>query len=198
MSATANFLYTPFPAISKMETVGDLTIRVTWSDGIRSGRTDLIDLSPMINSLKHYRPLRNDPDLFATAHMTYGGRVLAWGPTDEIDMAADSIESLAEETMTANDLREFLYEYDLTHSEAAALLGRSRRQIENYLSGSEAIPRTFVLACFGLVARRMLRGPVTKVRSNTTKVQAIDENSSVLTGSIAEPIISHRGTSQAA
>jgi hypothetical protein len=62
--------------------------------------------------------------------------------------------------MTGKDLKDFLRTYDLTHQEAAVQLGRSRRQIENYLSNSEPIPRVVVLACFGLVARKRLREPV--------------------------------------
>ena len=42
----------------------------------------------------------------------------------------------------------------LTHAGAAAILGRCRRQIENYLSGDEPIPRVVTLACYGYVGRR--------------------------------------------
>lgn len=157
-------LFIPMPKIAKIEVVRHLIMRVSWSGGIRTNRTDVVDLSPMINSLKHYRPLRNNEEFFRTAHLTEDGRILAWGDDDQIDMSADSIEELAEETMTAEDLRGFLVVYKLTHNEAAAQLGRSRRQIENYLSSTEPIPRVVVLACFGLAARKQLiRGSVTKI-----------------------------------
>jgi hypothetical protein len=165
MNEIAKFAHNiPMPKIARMDVVDHLVIRVTWSEGIRANRTDTVDLSPMINTLKHYRPLRDDQALFRTAHLIENGRILAWGDNDQIDMAADSIEGLAEETMAADDFRDFLVRYSLTHNEAAAQLGRSRRQVENYLSGSEPIPRVVVMACFGLVARKQfLRGPVTKV-----------------------------------
>ena len=148
-----------------------MVVRVTWSAGIRAGRTDVVDLSPMINSLKLYRPLRENRMLFRTLHLIEKGRVLAWGDDDEIDMAADSVEELAEETMSADDFRDFLKIYGLTHNEAAAYLDRSRRQIENYLSGAEPIPRIFVMACFGLVARkRLFRGSLTKL----ARMQVVD------------------------
>jgi hypothetical protein len=150
--------YIPMPKIAALEAVKHLVVKVTWSEGIRSGRTDIVDLSPMINSLKLYRPLRNDEDLFRAARLIEGGRIVAWN--EQVDMAADSVEALAEETMTGKDLKDFLRTYDLTHQEAAVQLGRSRRQIENYLSNSEPIPRVVVLACFGLVARKRLREPV--------------------------------------
>jgi len=163
MNAITDFTnYIPMPKISEVETVKHLVVKVTWSEGIRSGRTDVVDLSPMINSLKLYRPLRTDESLFRSGHLIEDGRILAWGANDQIDMAADSIEALAEETMTGKDLKEFLLAYSLTHNEAAIQLGRSRRQIENYLSDSEPIPRVVVLACFGLVARKNLRGSVTR------------------------------------
>ncbi len=142
------------PKIAAVAVEDHLIVRATWAAGSRAGRTNVVDLSPLVHSLKHYRPLREDRALFRTLHLIEDGRILAWGDDDGIDMAADSVEELAEETMTADDLRDFLKANDLTHAEAAALLDRSRRQIENYLSGREPIPRLFVLACFGLVARR--------------------------------------------
>jgi hypothetical protein len=150
---------TPLPRIARIDTIGDLTVRVSWASGIRANRNDMVDLSPLINSLKFYRPLRSNPDLFRTIHLIERGTIVAWDDNDEIDIAADSIEQLAEESMTPDDFRDFLKSSRLTHNEAAALLGRSRRQIENYLSGHEHIPRIVVMACFGLAARsEKLRG----------------------------------------
>lgn len=161
-----NNLVIPMPRISTLQVVGRLTIKVAWAAGIRSGRTDVVDLSSMVNSIRLYRPIRDNHELFQTAHLIEDGQVVAWGDDDQIDMAADSVEELAEETMTPDDLRDFLNANNLTHNEAAERLGRSRRQIENYLSGSEPIPRVVVMACFGLIARKkqLLRGSVTKIR----------------------------------
>ena len=98
-------------------------------------------------------------------------------------MAADAVEELAEETMNADDLRAFLGVNELTHAEAAAKLDRSRRQIENYLSGSEAIPRIFVLACFGLLARsRVFSGPITRphyTQATTESIAAVNDINSL-------------------
>jgi hypothetical protein len=154
-------LSTPMPRIASLKVVEHLVIEVVWKSGFRRSRTDVVDLSPIINLLKLYRPLRNNELLFRTVHLIEEGRVLAWGEDEQIDMPAESVEELAQETMTPNDLRDFLETNDLTHGEAAALLDRSRRQIENYLSGKEPIPRLFVLACFGLAARkqRLMREP---------------------------------------
>src|SRR5262245_56198164 len=147
-------LATPMPKIARLRVVEHLVVEVFWDSGFRCNRTDVVDLSPMINAFSLYRPLRKNETLFRTVHLTEDGRVLAWGDDDQIDMAAESVEDLAQETMTPDDLRNFLRANNLTHGEAAALLDRSRRQIENYLSGKERIPRLFVLACFGLAARK--------------------------------------------
>ena len=93
----------PMPKISTLEVVDHLVIRVTWSSGLRAGRTDTVDLSPMINVLRLYGPLRENRSLFRTVHLIEDGRVLAWGEDDQIDMAADSVEELAHETVSAVD-----------------------------------------------------------------------------------------------
>jgi hypothetical protein len=146
----------PPPRLANVAVVSNLIIRVEWLEGIRERRTDTVDLSPLINSLKFYRPLRNNPTLFNSIHLIEEGKILAWGQNDEIDMAADSVEQLAEESWTKDDFRDFLNSNNLTHQEAAALLGYTRRQIENYLSG-ELIPRVVVLACYGLDCRKQRR-----------------------------------------
>jgi hypothetical protein len=179
----------PMPQISSVEVVDHLILRVTWSAGIRARRTDVIDLSPLVNSLKFYRPLRKDRELFRTVRLIEDGRIIAWGNGD-IDMPAVSLEQLAEESMTADDFKDFLRSNNLTHNEAAALLGYTRRQIENYLAG-EPIPRVVVMACFGLAARmQTLRAPVGRVVHSYPQAQLIDSFSSVLTGTVpTRPLI---------
>src|SRR5258708_7956153 len=54
--------------------------------------------------------------------------------------------------MQPADFNAFLDKHSLTHQAAAAVLGRSKRQIEYYLRG-EQIPRVLVLACIGYAAR---------------------------------------------
>jgi len=141
------------PAIASVDAAHDLTILVSWKAGSRAGKVERIDLSPLVNSFKFYRPLRNNSALFRSAHLADDGQTIAWGQADEIDMAATSVERLAEEAMTSDDFRAFLTRHDLTHGSAAAILGRSRRQIEYYLAEGE-IPRVVVLACYGYEARR--------------------------------------------
>src|ERR1043166_422888 len=125
-------------------------VSIAWARGPREGRTDRVDLSPLIDTFRFYRPLRHDPALFATVHTMNGGSALAWGKGDEIDMAPDSVMRLAEETMTADDFRDFLERNTLTQERAALLLGRSPRQLKYYLSAG-ILPRIVSLACIGPV-----------------------------------------------
>jgi hypothetical protein len=128
-------------------------IAVRWASGTRQGRDDRVDLSPLIDALRFYAPLRKNPSLFETAHLIDDGYAVAWGD-GAIDMSAESIERLAEEAMTRADFCMFLERHSLTHQAAAAVLGRSKRQIENYLQHEYAIPRVVALACYGYEARR--------------------------------------------
>jgi hypothetical protein len=141
------------PRLSGVRKAKDLGVVVTWADGSRAGRTETIDLSPLVDSLKFYKPLRDNARLRATVHLIEDGHAIAWGGDDAVDMAATSLEHLAEEAMTSEDLRAFIAHQNLTHSALAALLGYSRRQIELYLSGEQPIPRVVALACHAIKLR---------------------------------------------
>jgi Helix-turn-helix domain len=146
------------PKLASVRPAGGLAIKVAWSRGPRARRTETVDLSPLIRSFGLYKRLRTDRALFRTVHLIEAGEAIAWGDDDGIDMAATSIERLAEEALTSEELRAFLEREGLTQEAAAAMLGYSRRQIAHYLAGDRPIPRVFALACRGLAARRAARG----------------------------------------
>jgi hypothetical protein len=152
MNATEEFLDTgsPTPRIAAIRVTGPNTLEINWTEGSRAGRTEVLDLTPLVGSYKVYRPLRGNPELFATARLIEEGDVVAWDGPD-LEMTAELIETLAEQTMTPDDFARFLSRNKLTHEAAAALLGRSRRQIEYYLRRGP-IPRVVALACFGYEA----------------------------------------------
>jgi len=50
-------------------------------------------------------PLRDDTDLFRTAHASAGGSNIAWGEDGSIDLSASTIERLADEAMSAKGLQ---------------------------------------------------------------------------------------------
>ena len=84
--------------IAKIRVTGDMRLAVDWAEGPRAGKSEEVDLSPAINSYKFYRPLRGNAALFATAHLIDDGNAVAWGD-GEVDMSADTIETLAPEPM---------------------------------------------------------------------------------------------------
>jgi hypothetical protein len=122
------------------------TLRVTWSRGSYKGTTTEVDIAPLIYSKKIFAPLRNDPALFQTVHNVERGAAIAWGDDDKIDMAATTVERLADESMTPADFSAFLQRHSLSLDAAAAQLGISRRLVA-YYAKERAIPRYIALAC---------------------------------------------------
>jgi hypothetical protein len=96
---------------------------------------------------KAFRPLRDNPDLFETVHRVAGGTAIAWGDDEAIDLSAIALHNLAEETLTAPDLRQFLQDYGHTETSLAATLDYSRRQIVSFVNDEAPIPRVVSLAC---------------------------------------------------
>jgi hypothetical protein len=139
------------PRISEIRALPDFRLAIVWAEGPRIGRTDFVDLAPVINTYKLYRPLRNNEELFQTARLVDDGNVVEWGD-GTIDMSAESIEELADEVMAPQDFASFLRRNDLSQEAAAALLGYSQRQIGNFVS-TGPIPRVVALACYGYEAR---------------------------------------------
>jgi len=141
----------PMARIAAIRVVGPSRLEITWAEGNRAGRRDSVGLAPLIGSYRIYKPLRDNPELFATAHLIDDGDAVAWNAAD-LDMSAELIETLAEEEMTPEEFALFLKRNGLTQEAGAALLGRSRRQIGYYLS-TGPVPRVVALACFGYEVR---------------------------------------------
>jgi hypothetical protein len=83
------------PQIGSVEADGDFSIRVTWTGNVNTSLPTTIDLAPIILTYKFYRPLRDNPQLFRTVHITNDGTAIAWGTNNEIDMPVTAIERLA-------------------------------------------------------------------------------------------------------
>jgi hypothetical protein len=144
------------PRLAKVAPQEKLSIAVTWRADSGRPQHEIVDLAPDLFTYKFYRPLWDDPKLFRTVHVTHDGTAIGWGPDDAIDMAATSIERLAEEAMTPLDFAGFLKETGLTYDAAAAQLGVSRRLVAYYAKDRE-VPRHIALACAHLLER--LRKP---------------------------------------
>jgi hypothetical protein len=140
----------PTARIAAIRVAGPAVLEVAWAEGARAGRTDVVDVTPVIGTYKGYRPLRNNPKLFETARVIDDGYAVALDGFG-VDMSAETIETVARESMTPAEFSAFLDRNGLTQEAAAALLGRSRRQICYYLS-SGPVPRVVALACIGYEA----------------------------------------------
>jgi hypothetical protein len=139
----------PMPRLSAIHHAGGFTVCVVWAEGERAGIAETIDLAPQIMRFRLYAPLRADPALFAAVHLTDDGTVVAW--TDGIDMAATTVERLAQENMTNAQFRTFIARHKLTLDGAAAMLGIGRRQAA-YYAKDKPVPRLVALACAGVEA----------------------------------------------
>src|ERR1700727_3094798 len=142
----------PLPRMASVRPHPDFLLRVKWAEGPRAGRDDLVDVSPAIFSYKAYRPLR-DERLFLTGAIAQDGDAVGWGDDGDLLMSADTIQSLAQESWTPKEFVEFLVRNKLTQEAAAALLGRSRRQVATYATIGP-IPRIVALACYGFESLR--------------------------------------------
>jgi len=141
----------PIPRMATVQPLPDYVLRVKWAEGPRAGREDFVDIGPAIFSYKVYRPLR-DEGLFLTGAIAEDGDAVTWG-NEDLMMSADNVQSLAQESWTPKEFVDFLNRNKLTQEAAAALLGRSRRQIATYATIGP-IPRVVALACYGLESLR--------------------------------------------
>jgi hypothetical protein len=141
----------PLPRMATVQPLPDHALRVEWAEGPRAGRVDLVDVSPAIFGYKIYRPLRNER-LFLSGVIAEDGDAVSWG-TNDLMMSADAIQSLAQESWSPVEFTDFLTRMKLTQEAAAALLGRSRRQIATYATKGP-IPRIVALACYGFESLR--------------------------------------------
>lgn len=167
------------PRMATVDPLPDFMLRVKWAEGPRAGRVDMVDVSPAIFGYKIYRPLRDD-HLFLTGTIAEDGDAVSWG-TDDLMMSADTIQSLAQESWSPTEFTDFLVRMRLTQQAAAAMLGRSRRQIATYATRGP-IPRVVTLACYGFES----------LRRDRFLSDSISQPPTVLTGSAPAPIESSR------
>jgi len=154
----------PMPRLASVAHHDGMEVAVSWRSGLRAGKADVVDLAPAIMTYKVYRPLRDDPGLFKSVHLTADGTAIAWGADEAIDMAATTVERLAEETMTSSDFRAWLGREALTYEAAAAQLGISRRLV-GYYASKRRVPRYIALACRYLDSQHSVAMPLASTSS---------------------------------
>jgi len=135
------------PRVASVRPASGRKIELTWAAGHRAGISEVIDLAPIIGTYTIFRPLRNNDALFGTVKVIENGSVIAWDG-DDLELSADALEGLAEQTMTPAAFAAFMKRFNLTETAIAAILGYSRRQI-GYFKTTGPIPRVVALACKG-------------------------------------------------
>lgn len=104
-------------------------------------------------------PLR-DPAVFAGVRLIDDGFTLEW-VRDEIDLGGDQLWRMAGEQagelMSTAAFRHWRQRHGLSLTQAAEILGLSRRLVAYYDSGERAVPKTIQLACEGWEARQAKR-----------------------------------------
>ena len=133
------------PRIRSVSFHSGYEVAVTWDAATRDGRTDVVDLAPLIFRMTFYAPLRDDRRLLATVHAIDEGTAIAWGD-GEVDMAATSVLDLAEQAMTAADFSGFMKRHGFTFDRVAAELGISKR-LAGYYAAGRIVPRSIAMAC---------------------------------------------------
>lgn len=135
------------PRVASVRPLPGTKVEVSWAAGNRAGKREVIDLAPIIGTYTIFRPLRNNDTLFGTVKVLENGSVIAWDG-DDLELSADAVEALAEQTMTPAAFNAFMQRFNLTETAVAAILGYSRRQI-GYFKTTGPIPRVVALACKG-------------------------------------------------
>lgn len=125
---------------------GPYVVIVEWAEGSRAGTSEAIDLASVILTYKTFRPLRDDPALFATVRLSEYGDAIDWGRDDSLAVSGATLERLAEEVMTPAKFSEFMKRNKLTLDATAAQLGISRRMAAYYAKERD-VPRYIALAC---------------------------------------------------
>ncbi len=136
-----------YKGLESVRPAGDLRLEVVF----KGGRVATVDLEPWIDGVGMLQLLR-DPDLFARARVHEWGWHVEWVP-DEIDVAGDQLWRMAGEQageiMPTAEFRAWRARHRLSLTDAARVLGLSRRLVAYYDGGQRPVPRTILLACGG-------------------------------------------------
>lgn len=136
------------PTITKVRPAGSYTLRVRFAGDRRDYQ---LDLTGFLSRSRHFAPLFEDTVAFAKARIVEDGLGIAW-PVEtkwgRLDVSASTLRRIAEEQlpMTGSDFSVWRKRLGLSLSEAAKLLGISRRTVMSYLKKDE-LPSVVAIAC---------------------------------------------------
>lgn len=138
------------PRIKNVMPLEPFRLRIEWRDGSASE----VDLSKFLHTYKIFRPLREEPALFARAEVGEWGWDVSWG--GDMDISVCTLWRLAleqaGEAMRAEEFRDWRKRHNLSLTSAAQTLGLSRRMVAYYDKGERIIPKYVRLACKGAEA----------------------------------------------
>ncbi|RUU11256.1 DUF2442 domain-containing protein [Mesorhizobium sp. USDA-HM6] len=129
----------PLPRIAAVTVIDGRRVRITWSDG----NSVTVDLAPVLNSRRHFIPLRDNEELFATVRVNEDGNAIEWD--GGIELSAVWIKTLPAVGMENGEFRRIMDFLEYSLDGMALQLEISRRQVANY-RGSAPIPNSIALA----------------------------------------------------
>jgi DNA-binding XRE family transcriptional regulator len=117
-------------------------------------RDHKLDMTGLIARSAHFAPLMDDTGSFAKVAIVEDGLGVAWPIQTKwgrLDVSAATLQRIAEEQepMSGTDFAEWRVRLGLSLTEAAKLLGVSRRTIMGYLKKDE-LPAVVTIACRAL------------------------------------------------
>lgn len=133
------------PAILAARIVAPLTLELDWS----TKETFQVNLAPVLRKHAAFAPIKS-PAAFAKVHVDEWGHALEW--PGGLDMGADRLYELSREQAklpTASQFSEWMSQHHLSLTDAAKVLGMTRRMMTYYRTGSRPIPKVVMLACKG-------------------------------------------------
>jgi hypothetical protein len=136
------------PAILAVRIIAPLKLELDWS----TKETLSLNLAPLVRKLTAFAPLKT-PAIFAKVRVDDWGHALEW--PKGLDMGADRLYELSREQAglpTASEFNQWMAKYHLSLTDAANVLGMTRRMMTYYRTGSRPIPKVVMLACKGWVA----------------------------------------------
>jgi len=139
------------PIVTKLRPVGNRVLRIRFAGDRRDYQ---IDLTGFFARSRHFAPLLQDAATFAKAAVIEDGIGIAWPLKTRwgnLDVSASTLRRIAEEQlpMTGADFSAWREHLGLSLSEAAKLLGVSRRTVMSYLKKDE-LPSIVAIACRAL------------------------------------------------
>ncbi|MCH8544924.1 MAG: DUF2442 domain-containing protein [Alcanivorax sp.] len=133
--------------LKRLVVTGPETLRLRYADG----EEFVLDMAPIIRRYPVLRALRS-ADVFATAKLVDGGRVVRWMGDEDLELAADNLRARAIEQSgkcSHEVVLNWMARHQLTLDDAADALGLSRRMLAYYRSGAKPVPRVVELAMTG-------------------------------------------------